>query len=75
LFFTNPSRTTLYVATIKAPAGKFESGGVHKLFDLPLHPAWSFYDIGPNGNIYMFRYVGRQSSPLTILLNWKPEGR
>jgi eukaryotic-like serine/threonine-protein kinase len=73
LFFTNPSRTTLYVAAIKAPAGKFESGSVHKLFDLPLHPAWSFYDIGLNGNIYMFRYVGRQSSPLTILLNWKPE--
>jgi Tol biopolymer transport system component len=73
LFFTNPSRTTLYVATIKAPAGKFESGGVQKLFDLPLHPAWSFYDIGPKGNIYMFRYVGRQSSPLTILLNWSPE--
>jgi eukaryotic-like serine/threonine-protein kinase len=73
LFFTNPSRTTLFATTVKATAGKVESGGAQKLFDLPLHPAWSFYDVAAKGGIYMFRYVGRQSAPLTILLNWQPE--
>jgi eukaryotic-like serine/threonine-protein kinase len=75
LFFTNPSATTLYVTSIKAEAGKFESSNPSKLFDLPLHPSWAFYDIGRDGNIYMFRYVGRQGSALTMLLNWRPSGQ
>ena len=72
LFLANPSGTTLYATTIKAEAGKFESSDMRKLFDLPMHPAWAFYDVGRDGNIYMFRYVGRQTSPLTVLLNWRP---
>jgi serine/threonine protein kinase len=72
LFIPNPSGTTLYVASIKVEDGKLESGGLQKLFDLPLHPAWDYYDIGPDGDIYMPRYIGRQSSPLTMLLNWRP---
>jgi Tol biopolymer transport system component len=75
LFFPNPSGTTLYVTSIKAEAGKFESDNPHKLFDLPLHPSWAFYDIGRDGNIYMFRYVGRQGFALTMLLNWRPSGQ
>jgi serine/threonine protein kinase len=75
LFFANPSGTTLYAAGIKAEVGKFESSDVRKLFDLPLHPAWAFYDVGRDGNIYMFRYVGRETSPLNILLNWRPTGK
>jgi hypothetical protein len=75
LFFPNPSGTTLYVTSIKAEAGKFESSNPRKLFDLPLHPSWAFYDIGRDGNIYMFRYVGRQSFALTMLLNWRPSGQ
>jgi hypothetical protein len=57
---------------MKAEAGKFESSNPTKLFDLPLHPSWAFYDIGRDGNIYMFRYVGRQGFALTMLLNWRP---
>jgi eukaryotic-like serine/threonine-protein kinase len=75
LFFANPSGTTLYVTSVKLEVGKFESSNVRKLFDLPLHPAWNFYDLGRDGNIYMSRYVGRQSSTLTMLLNWRPSGK
>ena len=75
LFLANPSGTTLYATTIKAEAGKFESSDMRKLFDLPMHPAWAFYDVGRDGNIYMFRYVGRQTSPLTVLLNWQTSGK
>jgi hypothetical protein len=48
---------------------------VRKLFDLALHPAWDFYDIGRDGRIYLSRYVPRQGSPLTMLLNWRPSGK
>jgi eukaryotic-like serine/threonine-protein kinase len=75
LFFPSPSGTTLYVTSIKAEAGKFESSSPVKLFDLPLHPSWVFYDIGRDGDIYMFRYVGRQGFALTMLLNWRPSGQ
>jgi len=75
LFFPNPSGTTLYVTSIKAEGGKFESSNPHRLFDIPLHPSWAFYDIGRDGNIYMFRYVGRQGFALTMLLNWRPSGQ
>ena len=75
LFFPNPSCTTLYVTSIKAEAGKFEPSNPRKLFDLPLHPSWAFYDVGRDGNIYMFRYVGRQGFALTMLLNWRPSGQ
>jgi hypothetical protein len=75
LFFANPSATVLYAASVKFETGKLASSNVRKLFDLPLHPAWSFYDIGRDGNIYMSRYVGRPSSPLTMLLNWRPSGK
>lgn len=75
VFFPNPSGTTLYVTSIKAEAGRFESGSPRKLFDLPLHPSWAFYDVGRDGNIYMFRYVGRQGFALTLLLNWRPSGQ
>ena len=71
LFIPNPSGTTLYVANIKVEKGKLESSGMQKLFDLPLHPAWDYYDIGPDGYIYIPRFIGRQSSPLTMLLNWR----
>jgi eukaryotic-like serine/threonine-protein kinase len=74
LFFANPSGTTLYVTTIKVEAGKLESSNMRKLFDLPLHPAWDFYDVARDGNIYMSRYVGRQSSALNMLLHWRPSG-
>ncbi|HET9407108.1 MAG TPA: protein kinase [Candidatus Sulfotelmatobacter sp.] len=72
LFFANPSGTALYVTSIKAEGGKFESSNPSKLFDLPLHPAWDFYDIGRDGSIYMSRYIGRQGSALMMLLNWRP---
>jgi Tol biopolymer transport system component len=75
LFFANPSGTTLYATSIKTGAGKLESSDVRKLFDLPLHPAWAFFDIGRDGNICMVRYVGREASPLTVLLNWRPSGK
>jgi serine/threonine protein kinase len=75
LFFANPSGTALYVTSIKTGAGKLESSDVRKLFALPLHPAWAFYDVGRDGNIYMVRYVGRETSPLTVLLNWRPSGK
>ena len=75
LFFHNPPGTTLYVTSIKLEGGKIESSDVRKLFDLPLHPAWDFYDIGRDGSIYMSRYVGRQSSSLTMLLNWRPSAK
>ncbi len=75
LFFTNASATTLYVTSIKAEGGKFESSNPQKLFDLPLHPSWAFYDISRDGNIYMFRYVGRQGYALDLLLNWRPSGQ
>jgi hypothetical protein len=75
LFFANPSGTALYAATVKFETGKLDSSNVRKLFDLPLHPAWAFYDIGRDGKIYMSSYVGRQSSPLTMLLNWRPAGK
>jgi len=75
LFFANPSGTTLYVTSIKAGPAKIESDNPRKMFDLPLHPSWAFYDIGRDGNIYMFRYVGRQGFPLTMLLNWRPSGQ
>lgn len=75
LFFANPSGTTLYVASVKLENGKFEHSNASKLLDLPLHPAWDFYDIGRDGKIYMSSYVGRQSSPLTMLLNWQPAGK
>jgi hypothetical protein len=75
LFFANPPATTLYVTSINLKSGKLESSNVRRLFDLPLHPAWDFYDIGRDGNIFLSRYVGRQSSPLTMLLNWRPAGR
>jgi len=65
----------LYVTGIKLDAGKLESSSARKLFDLPLHPAWDFYDSGRDGNIYMSRYVGRQTSPLTVVLNWRPSGK
>jgi Tol biopolymer transport system component len=74
LFFVNPSQTALYSTTIKISGGdQLESGGIRKLFDLAIHPAWCFYDISPNGQIYMLRYVGRQSSPLTILVGWSQQ--
>jgi eukaryotic-like serine/threonine-protein kinase len=60
LFFPNPSGTTLYATSIKAEAGNFESSNVRKLFDLPLHPAWAFYDVGRDGNIYMEDKVDKQ---------------
>lgn len=72
MFIPNPSGTTLYVASIKLEKGKLESSGAQKLFDLPLHPAWDYFDIGPDGDIYIPRFIGRQSSPLTMLLNWRP---
>jgi len=75
LFFANASGTTLYVTSIKLETGKLESSSVRKLFDLPLHPAWDFYDIGRDGHIYLSRYVPRQGSPLTVLLNWRPTGK
>jgi len=75
LFFANPSGTVLYAASVKFETGKLESTNVRKLLDLPLHPAWAFYDIGRDGKIYMSSYVGRQSSPLTMLLNWRPSGK
>jgi len=75
LFFANPPGTTLYVTSIKIETGKRESSSVRKLFDLPLHPAWDFYDIGRDGHIYLSRYVPRQGSPLTVLLNWRPTGK
>jgi hypothetical protein len=75
LFFANPSGTILYATSIKTGAGKLESSDVRKLFDLPLHPAWAFYDVGRDGNICMVRYVGREASPLTVLLNWRPSGK
>jgi len=75
LFFANPPGTTLYVTSIKIETGKLESSSVRKLFDLPLHPAWDFYDIGRDGHIYLSRYVPRQGSPLTVLLNWRPTGK
>jgi Tol biopolymer transport system component len=75
LLFTNTSMTTLYAAKVEAAGGKFERGEIAKLFDLPPHPAWSFYDISRDGNIYMFRFIGRQTAPLTVLLNWKPNGK
>jgi serine/threonine protein kinase len=75
LFFANPPGTTLYVTSIKLENGKLESSNVRKLFDLGLHPAWDFYDIGRDGNIYLSRYVPRQSSTLTMFLNWRPSGK
>jgi len=72
LFIPNPSGTTLYVASIRVESGKLESSGLTKLFDLPLHPAWDYFDVGPDGDIYIPRFIGRQSSPLTMLLNWRP---
>jgi serine/threonine protein kinase len=75
LFFSNASATVLYAASVKVETGKLASSNIRKLFDLPLHPAWSFYDIGRDGNIYMSSYVGRPSSPLTMLLNWQPSGK
>jgi serine/threonine protein kinase len=75
LFFANPSGTALYAASVRFEIGKLESANVRKLFDLPLHPAWAFYDIDRDGRIYLPRYVGRQSSPLTVLLNWRPSGK
>jgi hypothetical protein len=65
----------MYVTTIKLQNGKPESSGLQKLFDLPLHPAWDYYDIGSDGDVYMPRFIGRQSSPLTMLLNWRPSGQ
>ena len=75
LFFVNPSGTTLYVTSVNLETGKLESSNVRKLFDLALHPAWDFYDIGRDGRIYLSRYVPRQGSPLTMLLNWRPSGK
>jgi hypothetical protein len=75
LFFANPPGTTLYVTTIKLEAGKLESTNLQRLFDLPIHPAWDFYDIGHDRHIYVSRYVGRQSSTLTMVLNWRPAGK
>ena len=72
LLFTNLSLTILYAAKVNASGGKFERGEITKLFDLPPHPAWSFYDMSKDGNIFMFRFVGRQTAPLTVLLNWRP---
>jgi len=63
------------VTSIKTEAGKFESSNPSTLFDLPLHPSWAFYDVARDGNIYRFRYVGRQGSALTMLLNWRPSGQ
>jgi serine/threonine protein kinase len=74
LFFINPPGTILYATSIKGEAGKLESSSVQKVFDLPLHPAWDFYDIAPDGRIFLSRYVGKQSSTLTMLLNWRPRG-
>jgi hypothetical protein len=68
LLFANPSGTTLYATNIKAQAGKVESSDVRKVFDLPLHPAWDYYDVGRDDNIYMFHYVGRQGSAPTVLV-------
>jgi len=75
LFFANPSGTALYSASVRSETGKLEFTNVRKLFDLPLHPAWAFYDIGRDGKIYLSRYVGRQSSTLNMLLNWRLSGR
>ena len=75
LFFVNPPGTTLYVTSIKLDTGKLESITVRKLFDLALHPAWDFYDIGRDGRIYLSRYVPRQGSTLTMFLNWRPSGK
>ena len=72
LFVPNPSGTTLYVAAIQVENGRVESGGLQKLFDLPPHPAWDYYDVGADGHVLIPRYVGRQNSPLTMLLNWQP---
>jgi eukaryotic-like serine/threonine-protein kinase len=72
LFFIDPAQSGLYAATIRVKGGEIESGVPKKVVDLPLHPNWRFYDLAPNGNIYMLRYVGRESSPLTIMLNWRP---
>jgi len=55
LFFTNPSRALLSAWPIKASMGKFETEEVRKLLDLPLLPAWSFYDIDSRAEIHMFR--------------------
>jgi eukaryotic-like serine/threonine-protein kinase len=75
LFFVNSPGTTLYVTSVNLETGKLESSNVRKLFDLALHPAWDFYDIGRDGRIYLSRYVPRQGSPLTMLLNWRPSGK
>jgi Tol biopolymer transport system component len=74
IMYANPSLTTLYSAPVQTSAGRVERGENTKLFDLAPHAPWAFYDISRDGHIYMFRYVGRQSSPLTVLLNWRPAG-
>jgi hypothetical protein len=75
LFFGNLSGTVLYAVNIKAQKGKVESSNLRKVLDLPLHPAWDYYDVDLNDNVYMFHYVGRQSSALTVLLNWRPSAQ
>jgi len=75
LFFGNLSGTVLYAVNIKAQKGKVESSDLRKVLDLPLHPAWDYYDVDRNDNVYMFHYVGRQSSALTVLLNWRPSAQ
>ncbi len=72
LFFANTSLTSLHVASIRASREGIESGTPKKLFDLTAHATWGFFDVGPDGKIYMFRFVGRETSPLTLLLNWRP---
>jgi hypothetical protein len=78
-FATRPSKNRensgeVGSSVTKVEENKLESSGVQKLFDLSLHPAWDYYDVGPDGGIYIPRYIGRQSSPLTMLLNWRPSG-
>ncbi len=66
--FANPSGTTLYATTVKAEAGKLESSDVRKLFDLPLHPAWAFYDVGRYGNCPVDILFGTTMRSLMIVL-------
>ncbi len=74
IFFTNGSLTILFSMPVQIKGEQIQTGTPSKLFDLPAHPVWGFYAVAPDGkSIYLVKYAGQQTAPLTVLLN-QPAG-
>ncbi len=71
LLFTNPSLTILFAADLTYANGSVIPKNVRKLFDLPTHPAWKFYDIDAKNEIYLLHFNDNSRSALEVVTDWR----